>query len=89
MEIKMPVEKPSREKEPPKTVIRINTLDELQKSVVENENQLIAIFCRKGMRRCKRPVLYWEFEYRILTLFSSCTVLCTSILQYLGFSFYI
>ncbi|XP_048732914.2 uncharacterized protein LOC125649412 [Ostrea edulis] len=52
MEIKMPVEKPSREKEPPKTVIRINTLDELQKSVVENENQLIAIFCRKGCRYC-------------------------------------
>jgi hypothetical protein len=44
----MPVEKPSREKEPPKTVVKITTLDELQNSVVENENQLIAIFCRKG-----------------------------------------
>ncbi|XP_062589347.1 uncharacterized protein LOC134250998 [Saccostrea cucullata] len=52
MEIKMPVEKPSQEKEPPKTVVKIATLDELQNDVIENKNQLMAIFCRKGCRFC-------------------------------------
>lgn len=48
MDIKMPFEKPSREKAPPKTVVKILTGDELQHRVIGNQNQLIAIFCRKG-----------------------------------------
>lgn len=52
MEIKMPFEKPSREKEPPKTLVKVVTSDEFERFVLSNRKQLLAIFCRKGCRYC-------------------------------------
>lgn len=48
MDIKMPFEKPSREKEPPKTLVKVVTSDEFERFVLNNRKQLLAIFCRKG-----------------------------------------
>lgn len=52
MDIKMPFEKPSREKEPPKTLVKVVTSDEFERFVLNNRKQLLAIFCRKGCRYC-------------------------------------
>lgn len=44
----MPFEKPSREKEPPKTLVKVVTSNEFERFVLNNRKQLLAIFCRKG-----------------------------------------